>query len=298
MTDRPKRLGKGLDALLGDAGRDAVSPSAGSMPHDSVRTLPIELIEPNHQQPRKQFAADELESLAASVKEQGVVQPVLLRPHPDRSDHYQIIAGERRWRAAQLARLHDIPVVIRDLDDRTALEVAIIENVQRADLSPLEEAEGYRRLIEEFGETQDSVAKRVGKSRSHIANSVRLLGLPDAVRSLLANGAISAGHARALIGHPDAELLANQIVSKQLNVRQLEKLAQGKTSSHRVQKAKSGPTKSADIRALEQDLSTALGLSVSVESGDADGESGEVNIRYKTLEQLDDVIRRLKGSPV
>ena len=256
---------------------------------------PVEALKPNPDQPRKNFGQEELAELAESIRDKGVLQPILVRSHPKEDGAWQIIAGERRWRAAQQARLTSVPILVREMDDVAVFEVAIIENVQRADLGPLEEAEAYRVLMERFGRTQDAVAGVVGKSRSHVANTLRLLQLPEEVLSYVRQGQITAGHARALINAPDAPALARQIVEEGLNVRQAEALARRAAEGPRPAKAKAGSGAatgegSADIAALEQDLTDALGLPVQLTDR---GGKGELTLRYATLEQLDDLCRRL-----
>ena len=286
---KPERreLGRGLSALLGDAVEEPDT-AARHQPH----TLPIEQLRPSRFQPRRNFSEPDIEALADSIREQGILQPILVRRHPDAPGSYEIVAGERRWRAAQMARLHEVPVIVKDLGDESVLEIALVENIQRQDLGPLEEAEGYRRLIDEFSHTQEELAKAVGRSRSHIANTIRLLNLPARVKSLLDAGALSAGHARALLNAADPEGLASLVVKRGLNVRQTEKLAQdGKT---RAPKRKTPAAKDPDTIALEHDLSTMLGLTVSI---DFHGEGGRLIINYGTLEQLDDLLGRLNQSP-
>jgi len=294
LSERQRGLGRGLSALLGEQVGEAV-PVDGSAAPAGVRMEPIEALKPNPDQPRKRFDQAELTELAESIRDKGVLQPILVRPHPKEDGIWQIIAGERRWRASQLARLTQVPVIVREMDDVAVFEVAIIENVQRADLNPLEEADAYRLLMERFGRTQDTVAGVVGKSRSHVANTLRLLQLPEEVLWYVRNGKMSAGHARALITAPNPAALAEQIVNEGLNVRQAEALARraaegpkpGKT------KARGGATEGeggADIAALEQDLTDALGLQVQLADR---GGKGELTLRYGTLEQLDDLCRRL-----
>jgi ParB family chromosome partitioning protein len=281
------RLGRGLAALIGDVG-DETSAIERTR---SQRRVPLEFLRPNPRNPRRTFSDVELDELAASIRERGIIQPILVRTVRGAADAYEIIAGERRWRAAQRAGLHDVPVVLLEVDDREALELAIIENVQRTDLNALEEAMGYEALASEFKHGQDEIAKVVGKSRVHVANTLRLLKLPDAVKAYLSDGRISAGHARALLGEPDPEALAKVIVERGLNVRQVEAIAQERAA--RVGKAaKPRPRthKDADTTALEKRLSDALGLVVSIEHR---GHGGELRIKYRNLEQLDDVIRRL-----
>lgn len=291
MSERQRGLGRGLSALLGEQVAEA-APVTGPAPA-GVRRAPIESLKPNPDQPRKIFAPADLEELASSIRDKGVLQPILVRPQPGQAGVWQIIAGERRWRAAQLARLTEVPVVEREMDDSEVLEVAIIENVQRADLNPLEEAEAYRALMERFGRTQDGVAGVIGKSRSHVANTLRLLQLPEEVLWHLRHGKISAGHARALITAPNPGVLADQIVREGLNVRQAEALArrasEGPKPDRPARAAASGEG-AADIAALEQDLSDALGLKASLADR---GGKGELVLRYGSLEQLDELCRRL-----
>lgn len=265
----------------------------GAFAPAGVQMAPIESLRPNPDQPRKIFDRDDLEELAASIRDKGVLQPILVRSHPKEDGVWQIIAGERRWRAAQLARLTEAPIVVKEMDDVAVFEVAIIENVQRADLNPLEEADAYRTLMERFGRTQDAVAGVVGKSRSHVANILRLLQLPEGVLQHVRTGKLSAGHARALITAPDPVTLADQIVSEGLNVRQAEALARRAAEGPRGRKpgnAASGGEGSADVAALEQDLADALGLRVQLADR---GGKGELTIAYGNLEQLDDLCRRL-----
>ncbi len=283
------RLGRGLAALIGDVGDETAAVERTR----SQRRIPTAFLRPNPRNPRRMFSEDELEELAASIRERGIIQPILVRTVRGLADAFEIIAGERRWRAAQRAGVHDVPVVLLEVSDREALELAIIENVQREDLNPLEEAMGYQALIDEFAHAQDDVAKIVGKSRSHVANTLRLLKLPDAVKTYLSSGKISAGHARALIGQPDPEGVARAIIEQGLNVRQVEALAAERAAQlGKTAKARARADKDADTRALERRLSDALGLSVAIVNH---GEAGELKIRYKTLEQLDEVVRRLAG---
>jgi ParB family chromosome partitioning protein len=282
--DAGKRLGRGLSALLGEA---APEPQQAVR---ATRTLTADQIVPGPFQPRHRFDDEALAALADSIRENGILQPILVRPRAGQPASYEIVAGERRWRAAQLAKLHEIPVIIRDIGDREALELALIENVQREDLSPLEEADGYRRLLQEFGNSQDDLARRVGKSRSHITNTIRLLGLPEPVRQLVEDGKLSSGHARALLGTTDAVGLATLVVAHDLNVRQTERLVKShREGAPRLRR----PPKDADTRALERDLTERLGLSVSV---DPRGEGGTVTIRYQSLEQLDLILARLRAA--
>ena len=285
MVKRPQGkgqgLGRGLSALLGDleAEEGAAAPKAQA-------AIAVDLIRPNPQQPRRRFADQDIEDLAASIRERGVIQPLILRPDPS-GEGYQIIAGERRWRAAQRAQLHEVPAVIREVDDATVLEFAIIENVQRADLTPVEESRGYARLMEEFGHTQEKLGAVVGKSRSHIANALRLLSLPESVLRHLDEGRLTAGHARALITADDPVALAEQVIKRGLSVRETEALVKsGKPATSRAPSKK--PEKDADTRALEADLSANLGLKVRIDhKGEREG--GELRIRYATLDELDQI---------
>ena len=281
-----RRLGRGLAALLGDAGDDApVAERARGQ-----RKIPIEFLRPNPRNPRTTFTENDLADLAASIREKGIIQPVVVRTIPTVADAYEIIAGERRWRAAQQAGLTDVPVVVHEADDREALELAIIENVQRADLNPIEEAKGYERLGAEFGYSQGDLAKIIGKSRPHVANMLRLLNLPEASQQLLRKGAISAGHARALLALKDPDAAARRIVEEGWTVRDVERLAQREASGEGAKARKPRPEKDADTRAIEKMLSDALGLAVAVHH---QGESGELRIRYKNLDQLDGLCKRL-----
>jgi ParB family transcriptional regulator, chromosome partitioning protein len=285
MTAEGKRgLGRGLSALLGEGAGPAPGAARGQ------RHLPIGQLEPSPLQPRRHFDAVELEALADSIRANGILQPILVRRHPTKPEIHEIVAGERRWRAAQLAKLHEVPVVVRDLANREVLELALVENLQRHDLSALEEAEGYHRLIEEFGLAQEDLARHVGKSRAHIANTIRLLKLPDAVKVLLIEGQITAGHARALLNARDAMALAAKVVAEGLSVRQTEALAARSAAGAQRKKKASPSPKDADTRALERDLARVLGLKVEIAHGAA---GGSMTIRYRSLEQLDDVIRRL-----
>jgi len=283
------RLGRGLAALIGDmAAETSVDRPRGQ------RRLPTAALRPNPRNPRRAFPNAELDELVASLRERGIIQPIVARPVQGTTDVYEIIAGERRWRAAQRAGLHEVPVVIIEVNDAEALQLAIIENVQRADLNPLEEAEGYRALIEEFGNSQDEIAKIVGKSRSHVANTLRLLKLPEAIKSYIHAGKLFAGHARMLIGQPDAERLAEEIVAHGLNVRQVENLAREaaeRGGKSRARAARRGAGKNSNLVALEKRISDALGLAISIKEAKR---GGVLTIRYRSLDQLDDVIRRLE----
>jgi ParB family transcriptional regulator, chromosome partitioning protein len=283
------RLGRGLAALIGDVGDEA---KASAERTRSQRRVPIEFLRPNPRNPRRVFSDAELDELAASVRERGIIQPIVVRPVRGADDTFEIVAGERRWRAAQRASLHDVPIVSVDVSDGEALELAIIENVQRTDLNPLEEATGYEALIGEFGHSQEVIARIVGKSRSHVANTLRLLKLPETVKTYIDAGKLSAGHARALLGHPDPEAAARDIVERGLNVRTVEAMARERaaTSGKKV-KARTRTAKDADTAAVEKRLSDALGLRVAIAQR---GQGGVLTIRYRNLEQLDLVIRRLQ----
>jgi ParB family chromosome partitioning protein len=275
---------------MGDVGAETKTVEQGR----NHRRVPIEFLRPNPRNPRRNFVETELDELAASMRERGIIQPIVVRPVRGAPDSYEIIAGERRWRAAQRAGLHAVPIVPLDVSDDEALQLAIIENVQRADLNPLEEATGYQSLMSEFAHSQDAIAKMVGKSRSHVANTLRLLKLPQTVQTYIGEGKISAGHARMLVGQPDPERLAREIVERGLNVRQVEAMAQERAhASGRAVKARQRGTKDADTAALEKRLSDALGLSVTI---DHRGQGGVLSIRYRGVEQLDEVIRRLEDS--
>ncbi len=290
-TER-KSLGRGLSALLADVNLDEGDASqAMTATRSSDTDMPIEKVFANPDQPRRTFAEKDLEDLTASITEKGVIQPLIVRPDPNNQGGYQIVAGERRWRAAQRAKLHKIPVLIRNLTDTEVLELAIIENIQRADLNAVEEAMGYRQLMDRFGHTQEKMAEALGKSRSHIANLLRLLSLPPKVQEYLQNGQISAGHARALVPASDPVALAREIISKGLSVRQAEALAKAKKPGEK-QKRQLKPTKDADTRAIENDLSTHLGAKVSIDHKTG-GQSGELRIKYTDLEQLDGLCRLL-----
>jgi ParB family chromosome partitioning protein len=284
------RLGRGLAALIGDVGADREpAPERGR----AQRRVPIAFVKPNPRNPRRTFADAELSELAASVRERGIIQPIVVRTVRGAADSFEIIAGERRWRAAQRAGLHEVPIIVHEASDSEALELAIIENVQRADLNALEEATGYQALADEYKYTQDDIAKTVGKSRSHVANTLRLLKLPEAVKAYIAAGKLSAGHARALIGLADPESVAREIVERDLNVRDVESLAKQRASAAgKPKKARARRAKDVDTAALEKRLTDALGLAVTINQR---GEGGVMQIKYRNLDQLDDVIRRLDG---
>lgn len=284
---RMRGLGSGLAALLGDGGRgESVNPD--STPH-ATRVLPIASLSAGRLQPRREFDEAELNSLAESIRKQGIIQPILARPAKDSDGDYEIIAGERRWRAAQRAGLHEVPVVVHFIGDQDALEIALIENLQRQDLNIFEEAEAYQRLISEYGNTQDDVARALGRSRSHVANTVRLLALPPEIKRLTIAGHLSPGHARVLLSANNALELASKIVDENLNVRQAEKLLHGAGSgSKRSHRAKA--EKSADLKDLEHNLTNRLGLKVTITEKKR---GGSLTVHYKTLEQLDEFLRRL-----
>ncbi|CAN7738514.1 ParB/RepB/Spo0J family partition protein [Mesorhizobium caraganae] len=285
-----KRLGRGLAALIGEIDRPAVAEKPAASADGKV---PIEFLSPNPKNPRRHFGDADLTDLAQSIREHGVVQPVVARPSPTQAGRYEIIAGERRWRAAQRAGLTEIPIIVRDVNDRTALELAIIENVQRTDLNPVEEAMGYQQLIDDHGYTQADLGNVIGKSRSHVANTLRLLKLPDVIRDMLVDGALSAGHARTLVTAQDPAGLAKQIVEEGLSVRQAEALAQmpaGGTPP-KAKPAQSGSDKDADTLALEKLMTDTIGMIVTIEHK---GKGGAICVNYRSLEQLDELCRRLK----
>jgi ParB family chromosome partitioning protein len=273
------RLGRGLASLIGDR-----MDEAGLGAEEDLRRVPLAALKPGRFNPRRNFAEAQLEELAASIRERGLVQPLIVRPST--GDTYEIVAGERRWRAAQLANLHDVPIVVRALSDQEAVEIAIIENVQREDLNAIEEGEGYKLLMDGHGYTQEDLAKVIGKSRSHLANTLRLLKLPDSVQDLVRTGQLSAGHVRPLVGRGDAESLAARAVNLGLSVRQVEALTHERSAKRKRQKSKD-----ADTRAAESELHDALGLDVEIKKGK--GEKGELRIRYATLEQLEEIRHRL-----
>ena len=290
MNERPTRLGRGLAALIGDM---ASIEGARVTESGGIKKLPVEFIIGNRANPRRTFNEDQLEELTNSIREKGVMQPLLVRPSED-PNIFEIIAGERRWRAAQKAGLHEVPVIVREVDDKEALELAIIENVQRADLNPLEEAMGYGQLIEQFDYTQQDLAQVIGKSRSHVANTLRLLRLPDDVRDMVASGSLTAGHARTLITAEDPAGLARQIVAGGLSVRDAEALSQQRDLGSKKKSGAGLLERDPNTVALERQLSDALGLSVSVAHGER---GGKLEIRYKTLEQLDGICNRLTRHP-
>lgn len=295
MSDETrKRLGRGLAALIGEMDKPVSTAATERVPMPGDQRVPIDLINPNPRNPRRTFGEADLTDLTQSIREHGLVQPVVVRPAPE-AGRYELIAGERRWRAAQRAGLNEIPIIIRDVNDRTALELAIIENVQRADLNPVEEALGYQQLIDEHQYTQSDLGQVIGKSRSHVANTLRLLKLPDVIRDMLEDGSLSAGHARALVTANDPAGLAKRIVEEGLSVRQAESMAQAPSTPT----ARSGggssarPDKDADTKSLERLLSDVVGLNVTISHKER---GGDVKISYKTLDQLDDLCRRLKAA--
>ncbi len=294
MTDKRARpgLGRGLSALLGEMASEApVSP--GSTISTGVRMLPVSALSPHPDQPRRHFDEDALDDLAASIASRGLIQPIVVRPH---GNDFQIVAGERRWRAAQRARLHEVPVVVREFDDAETLEIALIENIQRQDLNAIEEAQAYQRLAGDYGHTQDALAKIVHKSRSHVANLLRLLELPAEVQGRVTDGSLSMGHARALLGARDVESLAEQIIAKGLSVRETERLARGAKPQRAPRRANgAGSAENADIAALERQLADLLGLNVRIAH---QGDGGVMSLSYSTLDQLDMVCQRLTGEAI
>lgn len=283
-------LGRGLSALMADVDGPA-NRAASRAPRKAEATIAIDKIFPNPDQPRRTFTEDALKELAASIQEKGVIQPLIVRARPGHPDQYEIVAGERRWRASQRAQLHEVPAIVRELDDTEVLEIAIIENIQRADLNAVEEAAGYRQLMDRFGHTQEKLAEALGKSRSHIANMLRLLGLPEGVLELIRDGKLSAGHARALVTSDDPFGLAQEVIRKGLSVRETEKLVKAPRDRAATNK-NAAPEKDADTRTLEKDLSAALGLSVTI-AHEGEGGRGMMTLKYKSLDQLDEICRRL-----
>lgn len=286
---KPRGLGRGLSALMSDI---AAEPDTSGQ-RTAERKVPVENLRPNADQPRRTFGEDALEELAQSIREKGVIQPLIVRPHPTETGQFEIVAGERRWRAAQRAQLHDVPVLVREFDDTEVLEVAIIENVQRSDLNAIDEGAAYKQLIDRFGHTQEKVASALGKSRSHIANLIRLLTLPEAVQSLVTDGKLSAGHARVLVGRDDAVALANEFLRKGLSVREAERRVQ--TPKDKPKPApKPAAAKDADTLHLEGELSAALGLKATIDHH-AHDQGGRLTLHYRDLAQFDDLLRRLSG---
>jgi ParB family chromosome partitioning protein len=300
--NKKKGLGRGLSHLFGEAEAayrvsSPEAPAAKQAAPAGGPTLPVAFLRPGRFQPRRHFDEAALEELAASIRQHGLLQPILVRPIAGEADAYEIIAGERRWRAAQRATLHDVPVIVQTLSDTQALEIALVENLQRQDLSALEEAEGYKRLMDEFGHSHGELGELVGKSRSHVANMLRLLALPDGVKALVQSGELSAGHARALLTAPDPETLAKTVTGRNLSVRETERMANAAKDAHRPP-AKQPPTppsgkqvtKHADLLALERDMTERLGLRVTIEGR---GSSGTLGIAYKSLDQLDEILAKL-----
>lgn len=302
MADKPNRnrgLGRGLSALMADVNApvERTPAAADSAPRRPDMMVAIERVEPNPDQPRRYFAEEALQELASSVKEKGVIQPLIVRTSPRDASKFEIVAGERRWRASQIAKLHELPVIVREFTDTEVLEVAIIENIQRADLNAIDEAAGYKQLMDRFGHTQEQLSQALGKSRSHIANLLRLLNLPNDVQTYVIEGQLSAGHARTLVGNEQAAEIAQKIIQQGLSVRDAEKLSkadpakQKATQNNRVRAAAKDP----DTAQIEQELSSQVGMKVSIDH-DANGEGGRISIRYESLDQLDDVMRILSSS--
>jgi ParB family chromosome partitioning protein len=292
MTDKPAKsrgLGRGLSALMSD-----VTGDTPDTPRRPDLRLPVESLRPNPNQPRRSFGETELSELADSIREKGVIQPLIVRPDPMTQGQYEIVAGERRWRAAQRAQLHEVPVIVRTYTDTEVLEVAIIENIQRADLNAIDEASAYRQLMDRFGHTQDQLATALGKSRSHVANQMRLLSLPDEVQRYVTEGQLTAGHARALIGHPRCAELARRAISDKLSVREVERLIRQPATSAPRTSHPGSPSKDADTLQIERELSATLGMGVVIDHKPGD-EGGKLILRYKTLAQLDDLLRALSG---
>lgn len=289
---KSRGLGRGLSALMSDVTADDATKDPQTR---ADLVVPIEQVQPNPDQPRRTFDQAALDELAASIAEKGIIQPLIVRQAPGKSKGYEIVAGERRWRAAQMAKLHDVPVILRDYNDTEVLEIAIIENIQRADLNPVDEATGYQHLMDRFGHTQDQMATALGKSRSHIANLLRLLKLPEEVQRYLVSGQLSAGHARALVGHDQAVALAREVIQRKLSVRDTEKLAKkGPAIKKRAVPGAPVP-KDADTVQIENELTATLGMKVTIDHA-AGGEGGKLSVSYKSLDQLDDLLRALAGN--
>ncbi len=298
VAKRPHGLGRGLSALLGDVNREEpVAPQAPSASTKAIQSIEVALIQPHPEQPRRHFDEGALAELADSIGKRGVIQPIIVRPH---GGGFQIVAGERRWRAAQRAQLHRIPAIVRDFDEAETLEIALVENIQREDLNPIEEAEAYRKLIADFHHSQEALGRIVGKSRSHIANLIRLLDLPASVQQQVVEQKLSMGHARALIGAPDCETLAKTVEAKGLSVRDTEDLVRrskkGDGAVPRSRVASVSPSKDPDIAALEQHLADILGVKVDI--GHGEGGGGTLSLRYSTLDQLDMLCQRLSGERI
>ena len=293
MTEKPiksRGLGRGLSALMADVNVDNDS---ADRPRRPDLRVPVEALHPNPNQPRRSFDPTALAELAASIREKGIIQPLIVRNDPAHPGAYEIVAGERRWRAAQMAQLHDVPIILRNYTDIEVLEIAIIENIQRADLNAMDEAAGYRQLMDRFGHTQDHLATALGKSRSHIANQMRLLTLPDEVQTLVIDGHLTAGHARTLVGHPQAAELARQIITRKLSVREAERLVKSPPSARRATK-RTDATKDADTVQIEQELSATLKMPVTIDHTPGE-EGGRMTLLYRNLAQLDDLLRVLAG---
>lgn len=295
-SNRNRGLGRGLSALMADVNASDV-PTTEAAPRAPDMLVAIDKVQPNPNQPRRYFSEDALKELASSIKEKGVIQPLIVRKSPKGGDLYEIVAGERRWRASQMAQLHELPVIVREFSDTEVLEVAIIENIQRADLNAIDEAAGYRQLMDRFGHTQEQLSQALGKSRSHIANLMRLLNLPDNVQNYVIEGHLSAGHARALVGHENADELARKIIQQNLSVRETEKLVKGdsekapRNTQNRVSSGKKDP----DTIQLEQEISATLGMKVAIDH-EAGGEAGKISVQYQSLDQLDDLLRILSST--
>lgn len=287
-------LGRGLSALMADVTQENAEDTTAAPVRKADMMVPIEKIAPNPDQPRRTFDQDALTELSESIREKGVIQPLIVRESPLKPGQYEIVAGERRWRASQMAKLHELPVLVRDYTDTEVLEIAIIENIQRADLNAIEEAAGYKQLMERFGHTQEKLSEALGKSRSHIANLMRLLQLPDDVQKYVVNGDLTAGHARALVTADNSSALAKQIINGKLSVRETEKLVKGDKPSapRKARSAGRSGTKDADTRALEGDLSATLKMKVEIDHKDGD-ESGRISIAYETLDELDSLCQLL-----
>ncbi|WP_341367744.1 ParB/RepB/Spo0J family partition protein [Yoonia sp. BS5-3] len=289
-TTKTRGLGRGLSALMSDVAQDGTE-NVGTKRADLV--VPIEQVHPNPDQPRRTFDEDALKELATSVAEKGIIQPIIVRRQGN-SESYEIVAGERRWRAAQIAKLHEVPILIRDYDDTEVLEIAIIENIQRSDLNPVDEAAGYRQLMDKFGHTQEKLATALGKSRSHIANVMRLLTLPEEVQGYLVSGTLSAGHARALIGKDNAVELAREVIQRKLSVRDTESLAKKGPAIKKRSVSGAPVPKDADTVQIENELTASLGMKVTIDHKAGDN-GGKLAISYKSLDQLDDLLRTLSG---
>ncbi len=291
--NKSRGLGRGLSALMSDV-TETSSPSGNEARRPDL-SVAIEKIVPNPDQPRRSFDQDALNDLASSIREKGVIQPLIVRRSPKDPSLFEIVAGERRWRASQIAQLHELPVLVRDFNDTEVLEIAIIENIQRADLNPVDEAAGYRQLMERFGHTQEQMATALGKSRSHIANAMRLLSLPDDVLTWLTEGKLTSGHARTLVGNDDASKLAQHIIQKKLSVRDAERLAKTGLNPPKTASASNrSRSKDADTQQIESELSATIGMKVTIDHA-AGGEGGRLTVTYKSLEQLDDLLRALGG---